>query len=523
MSGLHACAAWQALIAKRESIAALSLMTLFDNDPQRFEQYSLEAAGLLLDFSKQPVDAAILADLVALAEARELPRWREALFAGERVNETEGRAALHTALRAPDESTLPEVKAARARMEAFATDIRSGAWTSITGAPIQDVINIGIGGSDLGPRLAVDALAPLADGPRIHFVANIDGVEMARTLAQCDPRSTLVLVASKSFGTSETLANAHEAMAWLRRDLADDAAIARQVIGITADPAHVRALGLDPELALPLWDWVGGRYSLWSSVGFSVMLAVGPQAFAALLDGAAAMDQHFYKAPLSRNMPVIQGLLSVLHGSLLGRRCQVVVPYTERLRYLPAYLQQLVMESNGKSVDRAGQPVVVPTAAAIWGQTGTPGQHAFFQALHQGNEVMPVDFIGVASPVAGERGEPLELAANLFAQSQALMQGTVADPARPALHCPGNRPSNTLLLRQLDPATLGALIALYEHRTFVEAVIWGINPFDQYGVELGKRLARDLRPLLSGGELAVPVDGSTAGLVRQFLAWRHGG
>lgn len=522
METLQMCPAWQALVEKRDRIANQSLQALFAADPQRFEHYSIHAAGIWFDASKQPLDAELLGDLVALAEARELPRWREALFSGERINETEGRAALHTALRAADEATLPEVKAARERMASLAEAIRSGEWQSITGAPITDVINIGIGGSDLGPRLAVDALAPLADGPRIHFVANIDGVEMARTLAQCDPRSTLVLVASKSFGTSETLANAHEAMAWLRRDLADDAAISRQVIGITADPAHVRSLGLDPDLALPLWDWVGGRYSLWSTVGFSVMLAIGPKAFEALLSGAAAMDQHFSEAPLSRNMPVLQGLLSVLHGTLLGRRSQAVVPYTERLRYLPAYLQQLVMESNGKSVDRSGQPLSLPAAAAIWGQTGTPAQHAFFQALHQGTEVIPVDFIGVASPVAGERGEPLELAANLFAQSQALMQGTSVDPERPAAYCPGNRPSNTLLLHRLDPAGLGALIALYEHRTFVEAVVWGINPFDQYGVELGKRLARDLRPLLGGGAASMDVDGSTAGLVRQFLAWRHG-
>jgi len=303
MESLQASQAWQALVEKRERVASQSLKALFAADPQRFEHYSIQAAGIWFDASKQPLDAELLADLVALAEARELPRWREALFSGERINETEGRAALHTALRAADEATLPEVREARMRMATLAEAIRSGEWRSITGAPITDVINIGIGGSDLGPRLAVDALAPLADGPRIHFVANIDGVEMAHTLAQCDPRSTLVLVASKSFGTSETLANAHEAMAWLRRDLADDAAISRQVIGITADPAHVRSLGLDPDLALPLWDWVGGRYSLWSAVGFSVMLAIGPKAFEGLLAGAAAMDKHFSEAPLSRNMP----------------------------------------------------------------------------------------------------------------------------------------------------------------------------------------------------------------------------
>jgi len=305
-------------------------------------------------------------------------------------------------------------------------------------------------------------------------------------------------------------------MAWLRRRVPSDAVIERQVLAITANLERVRALGLDPALALPMRDWVGGRYSLWSAVGFAIQLGIGSDPFEVLLAGAHGMDQHFRRAPLDANMPVILGLLSVFNGTLLGRRSQAVVPYTERLGRLSAYLQQLVMESNGKSVDRLGNPVAVPTAGAIWGQTGTPGQHAFFQALHQGTDVVPVDFIGVIRPVAGERGDPLELTAHLFAQSQALMQGRGGADVPAARACPGNRPSNTVLIDALTPERLGALIALYEHRTFVEAAVWGINPFDQFGVELGKGLAADLKPLLGGAPPETPLDGSTAGLIARY-------
>ncbi|MBY5267860.1 glucose-6-phosphate isomerase [Spiribacter salinus] len=523
MPSLETLPAWQTLLDRREAIRATRLVDLFDADPTRFDQFSLESEGLLLDYSKQPVDAATWQALLALAEACDLPAQREAMFNGTAVNSTEDRAALHTALRQPAAEPGPageaihrEVMDTRTRMAELAERIRSGEYMGATGKPIRHVINIGIGGSDLGPRLVLEALAPMVDGPAVHFVANVDGVELERALAVCDPETTLVLVVSKSFGTVETMANAHEAMAWLRRRVPSDAVIERQVLAITANLERVRALGLDPALALPMRDWVGGRYSLWSAVGFAIQLGIGSDCFEALLAGAHGMDQHFRQAPLDANMPVILGLLSVFNGTLLGRRSQAVVPYTERLGRLSAYLQQLVMESNGKSVDRLGNPVAVPTAGAIWGQTGTPGQHAFFQALHQGTDVVPVDFIGVIRPVAGERGDPLELTAHLFAQSQALMQGRGGADVPAARACPGNRPSNTVLIDALTPERLGALIALYEHRTFVEAAVWGINPFDQFGVELGKGLAADLKPLLGGATPETPLDGSTAGLIARY-------
>ena len=527
MQTLEAIDAWQALWASRDRLAEQSIGGLFAADAGRFEHFSLTAAGILLDYSKQPIDRQTRERLLEVARARDVAGQRDAMLAGEPINESEGRAVLHTALRVPDGGTgwaapaiAREVATTRSRMAELAAAIRDGRRTGATGQPIEHVINIGIGGSDLGPRLVLEALAPLADGPTVHFVANVDGVEWQQAMGQCDPERTLVLVVSKSFGTVETMANAHEAMAWLRRSVPSETVLERQVLAITANLDRVRELGLDPELALPMWDWVGGRYSLWSAVGFAIMLGIGPTAFDELLAGAHAMDRHFAEAPLESNMPVLLGLVSIFNGTLLGRRSQAVVPYTERLGRLSAYLQQLVMESNGKSVDRAGHPVSVPTAAAIWGQTGTPGQHAFFQALHQGTDVVPVDFVGVARPVAGERGDPLALTANLFAQSQALMQGRGDADMPPARRCPGNRPSNTILLKALTPATLGALIALYEHRTFVEAAVWGINAFDQFGVELGKVLADELKPLIAGGQAAEGVDGSTAGLIARYRDWR---
>ncbi len=527
MSNLETLPAWQALWERREAIAETSISGLFAADPDRFERCSLELDGLLLDTSKQPVDDTTREALLALAQAREVAQQRDAMLAGEPINTSEGRAVLHTALRVPPEgagwagrAVADEVRHTRERMIELATAIRAGQRTGATGKPIRHVINIGIGGSDLGPRLVLEALAPDADGPAVHFVANVDGVELARALAECDPEATLVVVVSKSFGTVETMTNAHEVMAWLRRSVPADDVLERQMLAVTANLERVGELGLDPALALPMWDWVGGRYSLWSAVGFSIMLGIGPTAFGELLAGAHGMDRHFAEAPLEANMPVWLGLLSVLNGTLLGRRSQAVVPYTERLGHLSAYLQQLVMESNGKSVDAEGQPTHLPTAGVIWGQTGTPGQHAFFQALHQGTDVVPVDFIGVARPVAGERGDPLELTANLFAQSQALMQGRQGEHLSVARLCPGNRPSNTLLLELLTPYTLGALIALYEHRTFVEAAIWGINAFDQFGVELGKVLAVDLKPALAGAADTDALDGSTAGLISRYRAWR---
>lgn len=547
MDQLKDLPSWTALLRHRRALQDVSLRELFERDPGRFERFSAEGPGCLLDYSKNRITHETLDLLAALADERGLEGRRDALFAGETVNPSEGRPALHTALRAPaapplrvgGEDVAATVHATLERMAGLAEAVRSGERTGATGKPLTDVISIGIGGSDLGPRLALEALAPLADGPRVHFVANVDGVELERALAACDPERTLVLVVSKSFGTQETMRNAEQAMAWLRAGVAAADVLARQVIGITANLERVRALGLDPELTLPMWDWVGGRYSLWSAVGFAVMLAVGPANFRALLDGAHAMDRHFREAPLARNLPVILGSLSVWYASAFGLRSQAVVPYSERLARLPAHLQQLLMESNGKSVTLTGERVASETVPVIWGQTGTPSQHAFFQALHQGTDTVPVDFIGVAAPTAGEHGDPEALTANLVAQSQALMRGRGADEIRAELAgggvaegaeldaavaarvCPGNRPSNTLLLRDLAPERLGALIALYEHRAFVEGTLWGINSFDQWGVELGKQLASDLLPAVRG-EVDPPADAdaSTRGLVAAYRKWR---
>lgn len=523
MHSLVENAQWQWLLARRDDIAEQSIAEQFKTDAKRFERYSLAVDGLFLDASKQPIDAAIWSALLELAQGCGVSSQRDAMLAGEPINGSENRAVLHTALRAPNASAgwasaevADAVATTRERMTELAQAIRGGQRTGATGKPIAHVINIGIGGSDLGPRLVLEALQPQADGPAVHFVANVDGVELEQAMAACDPEATLVVVVSKSFNTVETMANAYEAMAWLRRRVPAEDVLEQQMLAVTANLDRVSELGLDPSMALPMWDWVGGRYSLWSAVGFVIMLSVGPAAFDELLAGAHCMDEHFANAPLEANMPVWLGLLSVLNGTLLNRRSQAIVPYTERLSRLSAYLQQLTMESNGKSVDHHGKPVEVPTAAAIWGQTGTPGQHAFFQALHQGTDVVPVDFIGVVQPVAGARGDPLELTANLFAQSQALMQGRHDPALRAEQRCPGNRPSNTLLLESLSARNLGALIALYEHRTLVEAAIWGINAFDQFGVELGKVLAADLKPMLAGGGATSNVDGSTAGLIARY-------
>ena len=527
MTPLTATPEWQSLSADRTAIEEQSITALFAGDADRFADFSITLDGLLLDYSKQPMSRRVREQLLALARARDVEGQRDAMLTGDPINRSEERAVLHTALRVPggasgwaDASITEDVAKTRSRMAELARAIRDGQRTGATGKPIEHVINIGIGGSDLGPRLVLEALGPIADGPDVHFVANVDGVELQQAMAACDPERTLVLVVSKSFGTVETMTNAYEAMAWLRRCVPADDVLARQVLAITANLDRVQALGLDPELALPMRDWVGGRYSLWSAVGFAIMLGIGPAAFEALLDGAHGMDRHFAEAPLGASMPVMLGLVSVLNATLLGRRSQAVVPYTERLGRLSAYLQQLLMESNGKSVDTDGEAVDVPTAAAVWGQTGTPGQHAFFQALHQGTDVVPVDFVGVARPVADEKGDPLELTANLFAQGQALMQGRGGDGLAATQRCPGNRPSNTLLLRRLDARSLGALIALYEHRAFVEAAIWGINAFDQFGVELGKGLAADLKPIIAGGLEPTGLDGSTAGLIARYRDWR---
>jgi glucose-6-phosphate isomerase len=511
MTDLIRSETWSAVAAEAVRLRSTHLRELFDRDPQRAQRLSIEACGLYLDYSKQRIDDGALAALLRLAEARALPRWREQLFAGAPVNNTEQRAALHMALRAPHDEpqyrdVAEDVHAVRAAMTRYAEAVRDGRRTGASGARITDVVNIGIGGSDFGPRMICKALAAQVDGPRPHFVANVDGAELHCLLNRLDPRSTLFIVTSKTFTTQETLANAQRARAWLVAALGEQA-VARHFVAVSTNAEAVQRFGIDPEALFGFWDWVGGRYSLWSAVGLVILIALGPQRYDQLCAGAHALDRHFVEAPLARNLPVLLGLLGVWNVNFLGCASQVVVPYTQRLTLFGGWLQQLEMESNGKGVDRDGRPVDYATTPALWGSIGTNAQHAYFQMLHQGPAVHAIDFI---LPVAA--AHPYEemqrmLMANCLAQSAALMTGKTADEVRAELAAaglsaaaleaavphrvfPGNRPSNTLLLPQLDAWHFGALLALYEHRTFVQAVIWGINPFDQWGVEFGKQLAK---------------------------------
>jgi glucose-6-phosphate isomerase len=399
------------------------------------------------------------------------------------------------------------------------------------------VVHIGIGGSDLGPRLVLQALAAQHDGPRVHFVSNIDGVELAECIQRLRPETTLVIVVSKSFTTLETRANAEAARQWFQQAGADAEAIRRHFVAVSSNSAQVQAFGIDPQRQFPIWDWVGGRYSLWSAVGLPIAIGCGMAVFRQLLQGGERMDEHFQSAPLEHNLPVLLGLLGVWYVNFLGLATHAVIPYSERLRVLPAYLEQLEMESNGKSVDRDGNPVDYATVPVLWGQTGTVGQHAFFQALHQGTQPVPIDFIGIAEPLVGYEELHEQLMANLFAQSEALMCGQDADEARQQMAAqglaaeqidallpfrvfPGNRPSTTILLRELSPQMLGMLIALYEHKVFTQSVIWRLNAFDQWGVELGKRLADGLLPALRAGDGLAAHDSSTRGLVERYRSWR---
>lgn len=537
--------AWLSLSQHRRMVAALRLRELFEKDPHRFRRFSVELDGLLLDYSKNLVTEDTVRLLVELAREADLEGWRRRLFAGEAVNNTEHRPALHMALRSAGEQPLlvggadvhAEVRETLDRIARLVDAVRDGSYQGYRGDRITDVIHIGIGGSDLGPRLALKALADRHDGPRVHFVSNIDGVELADCVAKLRPETTLVTVVSKSFSTLETRANAETAKQWFLQSGADAAAVRRHFIAVSSNLEKARAFGIDDERLFPIWDWVGGRYSLWSAVGLPIAIGCGMDVFRSLLQGAAAMDQHFETAPLDRNLPVLMGLLGVWYVNFMGLTTHAVIPYTERLSVLPAYLEQLEMESNGKSVDREGRQVNYSTVPVLWGQTGTVGQHAFFQALHQGTQPVPADFIGVATPLSQYEDLHEQLIANLFAQTEALMRGQTADEAREQMAAqglsaekidfllpfrvfPGNRPSTTLLLRDLTPRMLGMLIALYEHKVFTQSVIWRVNAFDQWGVELGKRLADGLAPALQEGRELDRHDASTRGLVERYRAWR---
>jgi glucose-6-phosphate isomerase len=518
--------AWQALQTHAKTLARIRLADLFQQDATRAQRFSLEVGDLFLDFSKNRLTNKTLGLLKALAEEAALPRWIERLYAGEKINTSEDRAALHMALRADPArpmtvdgiDVMPAVARELARMERFAEDLRAGRWTGFDGRPISDLVAIGIGGSYLGPALAVEALAPSTGagakpaGPRVHFLANPDGGAVERLLAGLEPATALFLVISKSFSTAETRLNAEAAREWFLACGGAAEALPKHFLAVSTNREAVAAFGLDPDAAFTVWDWVGGRYSLWSAVGLPVAVAHGFAAFRELLAGARLMDEHFRTAPIERNMPALMALIGLWYGGCYGAETHTVIPYDSALALLPSYLQQLVMESNGKGVTRDGKPVPMPTAPVVWGGVGTEVQHAFLQAFHQGPRLLPVDFIGVVEDRHGRPAHHRMLLANLIGQAEALMTGAPhQDPERA---CPGNRPSNVILLKRLSAHALGQLLALYEHKTFVEGAIWNINSFDQWGVEIGKKLAGRIETEIAGGPTSAH-DASTAGLIQR--------
>lgn len=525
------------LLTLREKMQGKTILELFQT-PDRAAKFSAEVDGMLFDFSKTTIDETVLDALIALTEAADLGIKRDAMFNGAAINETEGRAVLHTALRAPQGTqimvdgvdVMPEVLSTRTRMAAFAETVRNGSFAGQGGA-ITDVVNIGIGGSDLGPVMGVIALAPYCDGPRVHFVSNVDGAHIHDVLAPLNPETTLVIVASKTFTTIETMTNAATAKRWMAERVSDPAA---QFVALSTSDERTAEFGIPPERVFGFEDWVGGRYSMWGPIGLSLMIAIGGNDFEDFLAGGAAMDAHFQAAPAAENLPVLLALVGIWHHQICGYPTRAVLPYEQRLLRLPAYLQQLEMESNGKRVAMDGTPLEYVSGPVVWGEPGTNGQHAFYQLIHQGTSVVPCEFL------LGARGhEPdLEhhhrlLVANCLAQSEALMTGRSLDAALKEAHekgltgqaaerlahhrtFPGNRPSTTLMYDLLTPRRLGQIVALYEHRVFVEGVILGIDSFDQWGVELGKELASALQPLIDGHKSPKDKDGSTQALLAYF-------
>jgi glucose-6-phosphate isomerase len=531
--------AWRALAQHRDALRGPDLRRLFADDPQRGERFSCEAAGWYLDYSKNPVDDETLRLLSALVDESGVRSRSEAMFRGEKINRTEDRAVLHVALRAPrgvsiavdGRDAVADVHAVLDRMAAFAERVRGGDWKGHTGRRIRNVVNIGIGGSDLGPRLASEALRHYADRDlTVRFVSNLDATDFVESTRDLDPAETLFIVCSKSFGTLETLVNARTARAWCVEALGDESAVARHFVAVSTNAAAVAEFGIDTQNMFEFWDWVGGRYSLCSAIGLAPMIAIGPERFRELLEGFHAMDEHFRSAPFERNLPLLLALLGIWHHNLLGAESYAILPYDQYLERLPAYLQQLDMESNGKGVDRDGEPVARATGPVVWGQPGTNGQHAFYQLLHQGTRCVPCDFIGFARSLNPTGRHHELLMANFFAQTQALAFGRTPRevaaegvPAQLVAHrsFPGNRPTNTLLAASLEPRSLGSLIALYEHKVFTQGAIWNINSFDQWGVELGKALATRIAPQLEGeSDAATANDSSTSALLRRYRSWR---
>ena len=534
--------AWLALQAHHEKIAPLHMREMFAADPQRFTRFSLISKGILLDYSKNRITEETLSLLFALARQADLKTWVEHMFSGEKINVTEHRAVLHVALRnranrpvlVDGVDVMPEVNRVLAQMKIFTESVHSGAWKGYTGKTITDIVNIGIGGSDLGPVMVCEALRPYAKpGLQAHFVSNVDGTHIAETLKWLNPETTLFIIASKTFTTQETLTNAHTARAWFLKSARDETTVAKHFAAVSTNAKEVAKFGIDTRNMFEFWDWVGGRYSLWSAIGLPIALSIGMDNFEELLAGAHDMDEHFRSAPFEKNMPVVLALLGIWYNNFFGAQTHAILPYDQYLHRFPAYFQQGDMESNGKSVTRDGKCVDYSTGPVIWGEPGTNGQHAFYQLLHQGTPLIPADFI---API--ETHNPIGdhhriLLSNFFAQPEALMKGKTEHEARaelvkafvrgaalekllPHKVFAGNKPSNSIVLKKITPKSLGALIALYEHKIFVQGVIWNINSFDQWGVELGKQLAQKILPELKDAAQVTSHDSSTNGLINYY-------
>jgi glucose-6-phosphate isomerase len=530
---------WQALAEHQAKIKNLHLRTLFADDPGRAERFTAEGAGILLDYSKNRITDETMQLLLHLAEERKVAARRDAMFRGEKINTTEKRAVLHVALRAPrgaviavdGRNVVPDVHAVLDRMADFADKVRSGAWTGHTGKRIKNVINVGIGGSYLGPEMACLALRPYSDrGMSFRFISNVDGAAFAEATHDLDAAETLFIISSKTFTTLETMTNAATARAWVVGRLKDEKAVGKHFVAVSTNTAGVEAFGIDTGHMFEFWDWVGGRYSMDSAIGLSTMIAIGPENFRAMLAGFHAMDEHFRSAPLEKNLPVLMGLLSVWYNNFFGAETLGIMPYAQNLARFPAYLQQLQMESNGKHVDLSGARVGYQTGPIIWGEPGTDAQHSFYQLIHQGTKLVPCDLIGFLEPLSPLAEHHDLLMANLFAQAEALAFGkTAAELAAegsPAFQTPfrvteGNRPTNMILAERLDPRTLGALVALYEHSVFTQGAIWEIDSFDQWGVELGKVLAKRIIPELEDArEPSLKHDSSTNALIQRYRQHR---
>lgn len=542
MSNLTQSSAWQSLSKHQSEIRKLTMREMFAGDAKRFDKFSLRLDDILFDYSKNLITEETKALLIGLARQSNLSDWIKRQFSGEKINTSEARAVLHTALRSPKDRTvlvdgkniIPDVHRVLDHMRRFSDAIRSGATLGHTGKKIRHIVNIGIGGSALGPLMACEALKPFGSPDlTAHFVSNVDATDIAETLKKLDAETTLFIISSKTFTTQETLANAHTARAWLVEHLGNEAAVAKHFAAVSTNLSETSRFGIDTENVFEFWDWVGGRYSLWSAIGLPIALYIGMKNFELLLAGGHAMDEHFRNAPLENNIPVILGLLGVWYGNFFGTGSYAILPYDQYLQHFPAYLQQLEMESNGKRVDRDGSPVDYDTHFVVWGEPGTNGQHSFYQLIHQGTRMVPADFLAPLTSYNPIGEHHAMLLSNCFAQTEALMLGKTEPEARAELVAqgltgealenllpyklfPGNRPTNTLLFEKLDPYTLGRLIALYEQKIFVQSVVWNINAFDQWGVEFGKQLANKLLPELHSKETVVTHDSSTNNLINIY-------